>query len=166
MGKSNSRKTCPSGKIMNPKTGRCVSKTGKIGMGLLGKAPKSGTRKSPTGKTKGCPSGKIMNPKTGRCVSKTGKIGMGLMGKAPRSKPRAKPSAKPRGQPKNNTTFDTEYDRWFKYYIDMFTGADCNDIDAKEINERNIIDDSDDVNTLPRRIALTDTIILLNEICN
>jgi len=169
MGKSNSRKSCPSGKIMNPKSGRCVSKNGKIGRRMVGKSPRTRTRKSSMGKTKGCPSGKIMNPKTGRCVSKTGKIGMGLMGKAPRgqtrSKPSSKPKGEPRGEPKNDTTYNTQYDMWYKYYYDMFMSSDCKDVDAKEINERDIIDESDDDNTLPRRTALTEVIVLVNEIC-
>ena len=42
-------KKCPSGKIINPKTGRCINK------------PKS---------KKVCPPGKIINPKTGRCINK------------------------------------------------------------------------------------------------
>ena len=64
---------CPKDKIINPVTGRCVLKSGKIGQSLLTK--KSPSKKSPPKK---CPSGKIMNPATGRCVSKTGKIGQSM----------------------------------------------------------------------------------------
>jgi hypothetical protein len=73
------KKTCPAGKTMNPKTGRCVAKP----------APKTCT----VGKTinpktgrcvkKTCPAGKTMNPKTGRCVKKTCPTGkmMGAKGR-------------------------------------------------------------------------------------
>jgi serine/threonine protein kinase len=47
--------TCEKDKVINPKTGRCVNKSGKIGKSIL--------------------SDKIMNPTTGRFVMKTGKIG-------------------------------------------------------------------------------------------
>ena len=60
---------CPSDKILNPASGRCVSRTGKIGLKLLAKP------KSP--KTK-CSKDKILNPSSGRCVSRTGKIGKAL----------------------------------------------------------------------------------------
>ena len=56
---------CPPGKIRNPKTGKCVSATGKIGQGLVPKPD--------------CPPGKIRNPKTGRCVNSNGKIGLQLL---------------------------------------------------------------------------------------
>ena len=53
-------KECPSGKIINPKTNRCVNKK--------------------------CPSGKIINPKTYRCVNKDSKIGLTLRGKTTKRK--------------------------------------------------------------------------------
>jgi hypothetical protein len=69
-------KSCPPGKEINPKTGRCVNvKTQKT---------KTKTKKTKTKKTKkvklkqtikSCPPGKEINPKTGRCVNvKTQKI--------------------------------------------------------------------------------------------
>jgi hypothetical protein len=64
---------CPKGKILNPKTGRCVNKDGKIGQELLAK---SGA------KPKDCPSHQIRNPNTGRCVNKDGKIGQELLAKS------------------------------------------------------------------------------------
>ena len=73
---------CPEGKILNPKTGRCVKKDGKIGQELLKSRRKSSkkvsnsTRKS---SKKVCDEGKIMNPKTGRCVKKDGKIGKEIL---------------------------------------------------------------------------------------
>ena len=48
-------KKCPEGKILNPKTGRCINI----------KIPKNPT-KNVMGKK--CPEGKILNPKTGRCI--------------------------------------------------------------------------------------------------
>jgi hypothetical protein len=52
-----SPKKCPDGKVLNPKTGRCI---------LI----KNATKKSPTlpKSPKKCPDGKVLNPKTGRCI--------------------------------------------------------------------------------------------------
>lgn len=55
-------------KILNPKTNRYVSKTGKIGKELLKNQGK-----------KQCPEGKILNPKTSRCVDKYGKVGKKIL---------------------------------------------------------------------------------------
>jgi hypothetical protein len=54
---------CPPGKIRNPKTRRCVKKTGAIGRNI---------------QVDDCPPGKIRNPKTRRCVKKDGAIGRNL----------------------------------------------------------------------------------------
>jgi serine/threonine protein kinase len=69
---------CPPNKIMNPKTKRCVLKTGKIGRNYV----QESKSKSPANKKKDakiCPPHKIMNPKTKRCVLKTRKIGRKLV---------------------------------------------------------------------------------------
>jgi hypothetical protein len=58
--------SCPPDKIINPKTNRCVKKTGRIGRSLL---PKS---------SKNCPKDKVVNPKTNRCVKETSRIGRKL----------------------------------------------------------------------------------------
>jgi hypothetical protein len=47
-----SPKKCPEGKILNPKTGRCIVNKAAV----AAKSPKK------------CPEGKVLNPKTGRCV--------------------------------------------------------------------------------------------------
>ena len=62
-------KECRSDQILNPKTNRCVSKTGTVGLALL----------NPKEQTVECKSHQILNPKTGRCVSKTGKVGLALI---------------------------------------------------------------------------------------
>ena len=67
------KKKCPPGKIENPATKRCVSKTGKIGKTLGSSPKKSQPKKSPPKKK--CPPGKIENPATGKCVLRNGKIG-------------------------------------------------------------------------------------------
>ena len=81
--KSSKGAKCPPGKIINPKTGRCVSKDGKIGKELLKNSKKSskGRKQTPKKSSKGakCPPGKIVNPKTGRCVKKDGKVGKQLL---------------------------------------------------------------------------------------
>jgi len=58
--KEKPKKECPPGKIINPKTGRCINK------------PKDKTKKKPQKdkSKKECPPGKIINPKTGRCIKK------------------------------------------------------------------------------------------------
>ena len=60
---------CKSTHVINPLSGRCVTKTGKIGQGILA------SLKSP------CIKNKIYNPSTGRCVLKTGVIGKALLDK-------------------------------------------------------------------------------------
>jgi len=61
---------CKTGKIINPDTGRCVNKDGKIGKLIK----KTSDKKMSVKKTK-CETGKIINPDTGRCVNEDGKIG-------------------------------------------------------------------------------------------
>lgn len=63
---------CSPGKIINPKTGRCVLKTGAIGKKILKEQCNSKQ--------------KILNPSTGRCVSKSGAIGRKIMKKTPERK--------------------------------------------------------------------------------
>ena len=75
--KKSTEKKCPEGKIVNPATGRCVSKTGKIGRDLLN-SKKNSKKSKKSKKSVKCVKGKIINPKTNRCVSKTGKIGRSL----------------------------------------------------------------------------------------
>ncbi len=65
-------KDCPSDKILNPATKRCVSKTGAVGKKLLMTSVKKP-------KVVICPPGKILNPATNKCVSKTGAIGKKLL---------------------------------------------------------------------------------------
>ena len=86
--KTKPKTTCPPDKILNPKTGRCVKKDGKIGKELMKQTPKTPKQTpkqtpKPTPKTpkptKSCPPDKILNPKTGRCVKRDGKIGKTLV---------------------------------------------------------------------------------------
>jgi hypothetical protein len=72
---------CPSGKICNPGSGRCVNMGGTIGKKLVNNQPvlvvtqKIGDKQCKTP----CSADKICNPKTGRCVSRTGSIGKNLI---------------------------------------------------------------------------------------
>lgn len=73
-------KECPTDKILNPKTNRCVNKTSKLGKTILQEpsattTTKNKTRKVSSKKSTECPPNKIINPATKRCVNKTGKIG-------------------------------------------------------------------------------------------
>jgi hypothetical protein len=52
-------KQCKDNQVLNTKTNRCVSRTGKIGKSLL----------------KSCSEDKVYNPKSKRCVSRSGKVG-------------------------------------------------------------------------------------------
>ena len=82
-------KECPSDKIYNEATKRCVLKTGKIGKAILAdvysesKVEKSkkvqNLKKKKDTTIKECPPDKIYNEATKRCVLKTGKIGKSLL---------------------------------------------------------------------------------------
>ena len=70
-------KECPPGKILNPKTGRCINKPKEKTHKRRGrpkkfdKSEESEEPKQSTDKPeKECPPGKIVNPKTGRCINK------------------------------------------------------------------------------------------------
>jgi hypothetical protein len=80
-------KICPSHKIYNEKSNRCVLLTGKIGKSILNKSrnksPKRASPKRASPKSrksvKICPSHKIYNEKSNRCVLLTGKIGKSIL---------------------------------------------------------------------------------------
>ena len=70
-------KVCPPGKIVNPKTGRCINKPKEKTQKRRGRPKKFDKPEEqeepnpPTEKPKKeCPPGKIVNPKTGRCINK------------------------------------------------------------------------------------------------
>ncbi len=70
-------KTCSANKILNPKTGRCVRKSGAIGRRLSAKrVPKASYRRGRA--TKSCSRGKVRNPASGRCVKRSGRVGRRL----------------------------------------------------------------------------------------
>ena len=67
-----SEKECPPGKILNPKTGRCINKPKEKTQKRRGR-PKKFDKPEEQGEPKPekeCPPGKIVNPKTGRCINK------------------------------------------------------------------------------------------------
>jgi len=65
-------KTCPSNKVCNPSSGRCVLKSGKTGKSVLANQQSSSSQKK-------CPPDKIVNPSTGRCVLRSGAIGKKIL---------------------------------------------------------------------------------------
>tara|TARA_B100002019_G_C21260669_1_gene596516 strand:+ start:1056 stop:2609 length:1554 start_codon:yes stop_codon:yes gene_type:complete len=76
--KKNTKKKCPKGKILNPKTNRCIINRKNIRKNTRKKCPKGKIlnkktnrciidRKKPE-KKKICPPNKILNPKTNRCI--------------------------------------------------------------------------------------------------
>ena len=65
------KKECPPGKILNPKTGRCINKPKEKTHKKPGRPRKFDKTEEPKEKPKKeCPPGKIVNPKTGRCINK------------------------------------------------------------------------------------------------
>jgi hypothetical protein len=69
-----SKKRCPKGEILNPRSGLCVSENGTIGRRLL----KNKTQQMAKRKEK-CEDGFIRNPTSGRCVSVEGPTGKKLL---------------------------------------------------------------------------------------
>ena len=59
-------KQCKDNQVLNPKSNRCVSRTGKIGKKFLKDLGE-------------CPPEKVFNPVSKRCVSRTGKVGKKLL---------------------------------------------------------------------------------------
>ena len=75
-----SPKKCPEGKVLNPKTGRCILI--KSAVNKLKDKPKS---------PKKCPEGKVLNPKTGRCILiKSAVNKLGVKPKSPKKCPEGK----------------------------------------------------------------------------
>ena len=75
-------KKCPPQKVLNPKTGRCVSRLGAVGKAaieakVLAIYAAAGVKPH----AKDCPPGKVINPKTGRCVKEDGAAGKAALGK-------------------------------------------------------------------------------------
>ena len=66
------KKECPPGKILNPKTGRCINKPKEKTQKRRGRPKKNieKPKESEEKPKKECPPGKILNPKTGRCINK------------------------------------------------------------------------------------------------
>ena len=67
--KDKPKKECPPGKIVNPKTGRCINKPKPKTNKTRGR-PKKTVSKDTVKPKKECPPHKIINPKTGRCINK------------------------------------------------------------------------------------------------
>jgi hypothetical protein len=66
-------KKCNEDEIMNPKTNRCVKKSGAVGKKIL-------AGNVDNEKQKKCKDDEILNPKTNRCVKKSGAVGKKLLG--------------------------------------------------------------------------------------
>jgi len=88
------KKVCPSDKILNPSTSRCVSRTSKLGKSILQQPQEKVQKQTNQPPIKVCPDGKILNPSTSRCVSKTTKLGKSILEKqivAPASQKQKQP---------------------------------------------------------------------------
>ncbi len=72
---------CKTDQIINPKTGRCVKKNGKIGKEILAKTRTQRRKSRSPIRRMVCKADQIINTKTGRCVKKNGKIGKEILAK-------------------------------------------------------------------------------------
>ena len=84
------KKECPPGKIVNPKTGRCINKPKEKTHKKPGR-PKKNVDKPEEPKEKPkkeCPPGKIINPKTGRCINKPKEKSNRRRGRPKKSEPK------------------------------------------------------------------------------
>ena len=88
---------CPSEKVLNPSTGRCVKKTGRIGRQIMQTQRSTAPKRRLIIGDMECPSEKVLNPSTGRCVKKTGRIGRQIM-QTQRSVPSTGRSVKKTGE--------------------------------------------------------------------
>jgi len=77
------KQACPPGKVINPKTGRCVKVDGAAGKAALREAPAPAPAAL---QAKTCPPGKVLNPKTLRCVKADGWAGKHIKGKTRKNK--------------------------------------------------------------------------------
>jgi serine/threonine protein kinase len=114
-------KDCPKNKIRNPKTNKCVLKTGKIGKQIMGKDSKV--------KDKDCPKNKIRNPKTNKCVLKTGKIGKQILGKDSKVKDKDCPKNKIRNPKTNKCVLKTG-----KIGKQILSDMIVNNLEIKQVN--------------------------------
>jgi len=71
-------KKCKTNQIINPESGRCVKKDGKIGKKIVSKSPKNIGKKIVSKSPKNIGK-KILNPETGRYVNADGKIGKKIL---------------------------------------------------------------------------------------
>tara|TARA_A100001015_G_scaffold287846_1_gene358056 strand:- start:3875 stop:4777 length:903 start_codon:yes stop_codon:yes gene_type:complete len=111
-------KVCPPGKIVNPKTGRCINKPKEKTQKRRGRPKKfdkpeeQEEPKPPTDKPeKECPPGKIVNPKTGRCINKPKEKTHKRRGRPKKSvseevKTVPMPEPEPKPKPKKSMNFD------------------------------------------------------------
>jgi hypothetical protein len=90
--KPKSLKKCPEGKVLNPKTGRCILIKKKLP--VKPKPPVKPPIKPPIKpkSPKKCPEGKVLNPKTGRCILIKKKLPVKSPVKSP-PKPIVKPNS-------------------------------------------------------------------------
>ena len=106
-------RVCPPGKIVNPKTGRCINKPKEKTHKKPGRPRKNVDKPGPQEPEepkekpkKECPPGKIVNPKTGRCINKPKEKTHKKPGRPKKTSPRP---------PKKELTFD-EVLKQFEYY--------------------------------------------------
>ena len=88
-------KVCPPGKIVNPKTGRCINKPKEKTHKKPGRPRKNVDKPGPQEPEepkekpkKECPPGKIVNPKTGRCINKPKEKTQKRRGRPKKSEPK------------------------------------------------------------------------------
>jgi hypothetical protein len=105
-------KKCPTGKVLNPKTNRCIVKKCPSGKTLNPKTNRCIVKTSKTSKKK-CPIGKILNPKTNRCIVKKSTTGKSKTSKTNKT-----------GKKSNNGK--TRWSRWPKGLKNLMRGCQAN----------------------------------------
>lgn len=101
------KKECPPGKIVNPKTGRCINKPKERTQKRRGRPKKfdKPLEEDEPKPTKECPPGKIINPKTGRCINKPKEKTQKRRGR-PKKSMAPEPETGPMSTPEKSMNFD------------------------------------------------------------
>jgi len=115
-------KSCPEGKVLNPKTGRCINKENlekqikkakqlaQLAQ-LAQPAEPAEPERTANANIKKCPEGKVLNPKTGRCIKKENMEK--LAKKAKSVKPAKKKSSSSSSSKKNSKSSDNDIDLYY-----------------------------------------------------
>jgi hypothetical protein len=88
---------CPSGKVLNPLTDRCINRSGDLAKRIK-RSIKRGIKRS----IKRCPSGKVLNPLTNRCINRDGKVANRLKERSTQRSIKRNPQRSPKKIPQRS----------------------------------------------------------------